>query len=36
VDSGNAPAQNVYTALGMNGGHYRVFEAMFSEPPREV
>lgn len=35
VDSTNTPAQEVYTALGMNGSHYRVFEAMFAEPPRE-
>jgi hypothetical protein len=24
----------VYAALGMRGDHYRVFEDMFSEPPR--
>jgi len=36
VDSSNTPAQAVYSALGMNGSHYRVFEAMFSEPPREI
>ena len=35
VDASNARAQAVYTALGMNGDHYRVFEDMFSEPPRE-
>ena len=29
VDTTNAQAQQVYTALGMNGDHYRVFEAMF-------
>jgi ribosomal protein S18 acetylase RimI-like enzyme len=34
VDTSNARAQAVYTALGMNGGHYRVFEDMFAEPPR--
>lgn len=35
VDSSNTRAQTVYAALGMDGGHYRVFEAMFAEPPRE-
>ena len=34
VDTGNTRAQEVYAALGMNGGHYRVFEDMFAEPPR--
>lgn len=34
VDTSNTRAQAVYTALGMNGGHYRVFEDMFAEPPR--
>ena len=29
VDTTNARAQQVYAALGMNGDHYRVFEAMF-------
>ena len=29
VDASNRPAQAVYTALGMDGGHYRVFEDMF-------
>ena len=29
VDTTNTKAQAVYTALGMNGDHYRVFEAMF-------
>ena len=29
VDNTNLPAQRVYAALGMNGGHYRVFEDMF-------
>ena len=29
VDSRNTPAQAVYSALGMDGAHYRVFEAMF-------
>jgi GNAT superfamily N-acetyltransferase len=29
VDVTNARAQAVYAALGMNGGHYRVFEDMF-------
>ena len=32
VDNTNARAQAVYAALGMNGGHYRVFEDMFDEP----
>jgi GNAT superfamily N-acetyltransferase len=34
VDTSNTSAQAVYAALGMNGGHYRVFEDMFAEPPR--
>jgi GNAT superfamily N-acetyltransferase len=34
VDTTNLRAQAVYAALGMNGGHYRVFEDMFAEPPR--
>ena len=34
VDTTNTRAQAVYTALGMNGDHYRVFEDMFAEPPR--
>ena len=34
VDTTNIRAQSVYAALGMNGGHYRVFEDMFDEPPR--
>jgi GNAT superfamily N-acetyltransferase len=34
VDTANTRAQAVYAALGMNGDHYRVFEAMFVEPPR--
>lgn len=29
VDERNVAAQKVYGALGMNGEHYRVFEAMF-------
>jgi ribosomal protein S18 acetylase RimI-like enzyme len=29
VDNTNTSAQAVYTKLGMNGGHYRVFEDMF-------
>jgi len=29
VDARNTRAQAVYTALGMNGDHYRVFESMF-------
>lgn len=32
VDVRNAPAQAVYARLGMNGDHYRVFEAMFEVP----
>lgn len=31
VDKGNTNAQGVYGALGMNGDHYQVFEAMFSK-----
>jgi ribosomal protein S18 acetylase RimI-like enzyme len=34
VDDTNTRAQAVYTALGMNGGHYRVFEDMFDEPSK--
>jgi len=34
VDARNARAQAVYTALGMNGDHYRVFESMFDAPDR--
>lgn len=34
VDNTNARAQAVYTAIGMQGGHYTVFEDMFDEPPR--
>ena len=34
VDTTNARAQAAYTALGMNGDHYRVFEDMFAEPTR--
>lgn len=30
VDTRNTRAQAVYTRLGMNGDHYRVFEAMFA------
>lgn len=29
VDTTNVRAQQVYSALGMNGDHYRVFEDMF-------
>lgn len=29
VDQRNTRAQEVYTRLGMDGGHYQVFEAMF-------
>ena len=35
VDTTNTRAQAVYAALGMNGDHYRVFEDMFAEPPRD-
>jgi len=35
VDTTNARAQAVYAALGMSGGHYKVFEDMFAEPPRK-
>lgn len=34
VDTTNTRAQAVYAAMGMNGGHYRVFEDMFAEPAR--
>ena len=34
VDNTNTRAMAVYTALGMNGDHYRVYEDMFAEPPR--
>ena len=30
VDRRNRPAQEVYARLGMNGGHYQVFEWMKS------
>jgi ribosomal protein S18 acetylase RimI-like enzyme len=33
VDVTNTRAQAVYSALGMNGGHYRVFEEMFAALP---
>jgi GNAT superfamily N-acetyltransferase len=36
VDTTNLPAQAAYTALGMNGDHYRVFEDMFAEPSRST
>lgn len=36
VDASNTHAQATYSALGMDGDHYRVFEEMFAEPPREV
>jgi GNAT superfamily N-acetyltransferase len=35
VDRTNARAQATYTALGMDGGHYLVYEEMFAEPPRD-
>ncbi len=31
VDTRNTRAQEVYTRLGMNGEHYRVFEKMFDD-----
>jgi GNAT superfamily N-acetyltransferase len=34
VDVTNTVAQAVYRSMGMTGDHYRVFEDMFSEPPR--
>jgi GNAT superfamily N-acetyltransferase len=34
VDTTNARAQAVYSAVGMHGDHYRVFEEMFAEPSR--
>ena len=34
VDTTNTRAQAVYASLGMNGGHYQVFEDMFDEPPK--
>ena len=34
VDTSNTRAMAAYTALGMSGDHYRVFEDMFAEPPR--
>ena len=34
VDTTNTRAMAAYTALGMNGDHYRVFEDMFAEPSR--
>jgi ribosomal protein S18 acetylase RimI-like enzyme len=36
VDASNTRAQATYEALGMDGGHYRVFEAMFDEPARDA
>lgn len=36
VDDTNTRAQAVYAALGMNGGHYRVFEDMFDEPQKSA
>jgi GNAT superfamily N-acetyltransferase len=35
VHTANLRAQAVYAALGMNGDHYRVFEDMFADPPRD-
>jgi GNAT superfamily N-acetyltransferase len=36
VDVTNTVAQAVYRSMGMTGDHYRVFEDMFSEPPRQT
>ena len=36
VDTTNLRAQAAYTALGMKGDHYRVFEDMFAEPSRST
>ena len=36
VDARNTRAQAVYTALGMNGDHYRVFESMFGTSDRST
>jgi ribosomal protein S18 acetylase RimI-like enzyme len=36
VDTTNTRAQAVYAALGMSGDHYRVYEDMFAEPPRDA
>lgn len=33
VHESNQRAQATYAALGMHGGRYRVYEAMFDEPP---
>ena len=35
VDTTNSHAQTVYAAIGMDGGHYRVFEDMFASVVRE-
>jgi GNAT superfamily N-acetyltransferase len=35
VNTANQRAQAVYAALGMNGDHYRVFEDMFADAPRD-
>jgi GNAT superfamily N-acetyltransferase len=34
VEELNTRAHAVYAALGMRGGHYRVLEDMFDEPPK--
>jgi GNAT superfamily N-acetyltransferase len=36
VHTSNERAQGVYSTLGMDGAHYRVFEKMFDEPSRQV
>lgn len=36
VDTRNTRAQEVYTRLGMNGEHYRVFEKMFDAEAESV
>ena len=33
VDNRNGGARETYSVLGMDGGHYQVFEQMFNEPP---
>jgi GNAT superfamily N-acetyltransferase len=36
VDETNTRGHQVYAAIGMSGGHYRVFEDMFDEPARRT
>lgn len=33
VDARNARAMATYASMGMDGGHYRMFESLFAEPP---